>query len=183
MKPKILFLAFLALLFTSALPFGRAVGHLQGGEIAPGCAVIEGRVVDEAGQPLVGAKVYSMVIDHPGRGRLPSTITDAEGRFSLKCAELGKNGVYVSKEGDGYPDSLFTPFLDRSLIPIVDAPDQKTIAGLEVHAPPRSGRLSIRVIDRKTLGASRTRACDCVVSMIPATATARTPILAASFHG
>jgi hypothetical protein len=124
---------------------------LQDAGIAPGCAMIEGRVLGEAGQPLAGAKVYSMVIDHPPRGRLLSTMTDAEGKFSLKCAEPGKNGVYVSKEEDGYPDSLVTPFLERSLIPVVDAPDQKAIAGVEVHAPPKSGRLSGRVINSKTM--------------------------------
>src|SRR5260370_30171386 len=96
--------ALIVWLFLNATPRGVAVVHQQGTEIPPGCAVIEGRVVDDAGRPLAGATVYSLAVDHPPRGRLLSTVTDAEGRFSLKCAEPGKNGVSFTQDTDQRPE-------------------------------------------------------------------------------
>lgn len=54
-------------------------------EIVGGCGVVEGRVVDETGHPVAVAKVSSMITDRPPRGRLMSSLTDAQGRFTLTC--------------------------------------------------------------------------------------------------
>jgi hypothetical protein len=118
--------------------------------IAVGCGVIEGRVVDEMGHPVVGAKVSSMINDRPPRGRLLSTLTDDQGRFELTCAQPGRNMVYVSKEDEYYPDTFLSPFVDAKLIPVVNVAERGVTKGVEVHLPPKGGRLVTKVIDAAT---------------------------------
>jgi hypothetical protein len=118
--------------------------------IAVGCGVIEGRVVDEIGHPVAGAKVSSMINDRPPRGRLFSTLTDKEGRFELTCAQPGRNMVYVSKEDEYYPDTFMSPFVDAKLIPVVNVVERGITKGVEVHLPPKGGKLVAEVIDAAT---------------------------------
>jgi hypothetical protein len=106
-------------------------------DITVGCGVIEGRVLDKSGHPVVGVKVSSMINDRPPRGRLLSTLTDDEGRFELTCAQPGRNVVYVSKEDEYYPDTFMNPFVDAKLIPVVNVAEQGITRGVEVHLPPQ----------------------------------------------
>lgn len=119
-------------------------------DIAVGCGVIEGRVLDKIGHPVVGVKVSSMINDRPPRGRLLSTLTDDEGRFQLTCAQPGRNVVYVSKEDEYYPDTFMNPFVDAKLIPVVNVVEQGITRGVEVHLPPKGGKLVATVIDAAT---------------------------------
>ena len=114
-----------------------------------GCGLIKGRVLDGAGHPVAGVKIYSLIMDRPPRGREYSTTTDTQGEFSLTCAELGKNSVYIAKEGDGYPDTLLTPFIDPKSVPIINVTAQSRDE-VEVHLPPKAGKLNVRVIDAAT---------------------------------
>lgn len=124
--------------------------HRSAQNVAVGCGVIEGRVVDEIGHPVVGAKVSSMINDRPPRGRLLSTLTDDEGRFELACAQPGRNMVYVSKEDEYYPDTFMSPFVDSKLIPVVNVVERGITNGVEVHLPPQGGKLIVKVIDALT---------------------------------
>jgi len=119
-------------------------------DISVGCGVIEGRVVDKIGHPVVGVKVSSMINDRPPRGRLLSTLTDDEGRFELTCAQPGRNMVYVSKEDEYYPDTFMSPFVDAKLIPVVNVVERGITRGVEVHLPPKGGKLVATVIDATT---------------------------------
>ena len=76
--------------------------------------------------------------------------TDSNGRFLIKCAQPGRNGISVSKEDDYYPDTLFTSFLDSRLTLAVDVADGQAVRGVEAHLPPQGGRLTVRVIDAGT---------------------------------
>ena len=124
--------------------------------IPHGCGVITGRVIDTQGNPVAGVEVRAMITDHVPRGRLFSSITDSDGKFSIPCVEPGKNGVYTSKEDDGYPDNLLTPFRNAAMRPkldehpIVDVVDQKITAGVEIRLGPPAGRLTVQVTDANT---------------------------------
>jgi hypothetical protein len=98
---------------------------------------------------VAGVKVYSLILDRPPRGREYSTTTDSQGKFSLTCAELGKNSVYVAKEGEGYPDTLLTPFIDPRSVTIINVTAQSKDE-VEVHLPPKAGKLNVRVVDAAT---------------------------------
>lgn len=117
--------------------------------IAPGYGVIEGRVVDAMGRAVPGVKVSSMILDHPP-GRLFSAETDAEGRFSLRYARTGRNAVYVGKADEYYPDTFLNPFVDAKRVPIVNVVEQGVTRGVEVHLPPRGGKVVAQVIDTAT---------------------------------
>ena len=117
--------------------------------IARGYGAIEGRVLDEMGHPVSGAKVSSMILDYPP-GRLFSSETDAQGRFSLRYARPGRNAVYVGKEDEYYPDTFLSPFVDAKLIPIVNVVEQAVTEAVEVRLPPKGGKLVAQVIDAET---------------------------------
>jgi carboxypeptidase family protein len=119
-------------------------------EIVAGCGVVKGRVVNETGHPVAGAKVSSMITDRPPRGRLMSSLTDAQGKFTLTCAQPGSNRVYVSKEDQYYPDTFLSPFVDAELVPIVNVVEQGITESVEVHLPPRGGKVVAQVIDAAT---------------------------------
>lgn len=118
--------------------------------IAVGCGVIEGRVLDEDGRPVTGARVSSMVNDRPPRGRLTAALSDAEGRFTLTCAQPGRNMVYVSKEDEYYPDTFLNPFVEAKIIPVVNVAEQRVTENVEVHLPPKGGKVIAQVIDAAT---------------------------------
>ena len=130
---------------------GKRAGRASGTGNPANCAVIEGLVIDPAGEPVAGVRVYTMAVDRPPRGRVLFATTDKHGAFSVRCAEPGKNRIYVSKEEDGYGDTAFTPFLDSSFVPIINAIDQHVVRGIEVRLPPRSGLLIAHVLDSQTL--------------------------------
>ena len=117
--------------------------------IAPGYGAIEGRVLDEKGHPVSGAKVSSMILDYPP-GRLFSAETDAQGHFSLRYARPGRNAVYVGKEDEYYPDTFLSPFVDAKLVPIVNVVEQAVTEGVEVRLPPKGGKLVAEVVDAAT---------------------------------
>jgi hypothetical protein len=135
-------------LYPAAIPFRLTAQE----PTAPGCGRVEGRVTDQDGLPLEQVRVYSLVNDRPGRGRVHDTQTGSDGRFILDCVEPGPNGIYVSKEEEGYPDTYWTPFISRDLIPFVNVVGQETIRGVEIRLGPKSGRLSLRVLDASSLG-------------------------------
>ena len=144
----ILFLFALLEMSVSFDAFTPLKGSIQ--NIAAGCGVIEGRVLDQAGHPVTGAKVSSMINDRPPRGRLMWALSDAEGRFTLTCAQPGSNMVYVSKEDEYYPDTFLSPFVDVKLIPVVNVDEQGVTGNVEVHLPPKGGKVVAQVINAET---------------------------------
>jgi hypothetical protein len=119
------------------------------------CGSIEGLVLNKMGLPVSGVKVYSEVSDRPGGvDRGSSSETDSNGRFSIGCAEAGRNGVSVSKEDEYYADTLLVSRIDPRNIPVttVNVVEGQTVKGVVIHLPPQSGRLNIRVVDANAGG-------------------------------
>jgi hypothetical protein len=116
-------------------------------DVMPGCGAIRGRVVDQNSAPVSGVRIYAMIADHPPQATSGdvSAITDKNGTFFLGCAEPGRNGVYTVKEDDYYPDTLLTPFIDPRFVTAVNVINQQVVRGIEVHLPPKAGKLNVRV--------------------------------------
>lgn len=122
--------------------------------IVAGCGVVKGRVVNDSGHPVAGAKVSSMITDRPPRGRLMSSQTDARGEFTIRCAQPGPNRVYVSKEDQYYPDTFLSPFVDARIIPFVNVVEQGVTEGVEDPAAIRllPGSSKKMTVELKQLG-------------------------------
>jgi len=63
---------------------------------------IEGRVINAAGEPIAGAKVFAD-LNTDLNGMIATDTSDREGRFSITISSLGTYTIYGSKEEDGYP--------------------------------------------------------------------------------
>lgn len=63
---------------------------------------VSGRAINAAGEAVVGAKVF-VESDGPLGARVPTTVSNDQGYFSIELSELGNYTVYGSKEEDGYP--------------------------------------------------------------------------------
>lgn len=148
-RQKVFWLLMAGLLGLGGNSQGRSTLRQSAPGIAPGYGAIEGRVLDETGRPVSGAKVSSMILDYPP-GRLFFAETDAQGHFSLRYARPGRNAVYVGKEDEYYPDTFLSPFVDAKLIPVVNVVEQAVTEGVEVHLPPKGGKLIAQVIDAAT---------------------------------
>src|SRR5438132_1769724 len=151
MKGRTIFSLIIVIVFGANAGFYAVTGFRQSDHgISPGCGVIEGRVLDEKGQPVIGAKVTSWVLDYPGPGRIFSTDTDTQGNFILTCAKPGRNAIHVGKEDEGYPSTFEIPFIDPKLIPVITVSEQKVSRGVEVRLGPKAGKLVGQVIDAST---------------------------------
>jgi hypothetical protein len=62
---------------------------------------VEGRVINAAGEAVVGAKVF--VESDDSDARIAMGVSDREGNFSIRVRQVGNYTVYGSKEEDGYP--------------------------------------------------------------------------------
>jgi hypothetical protein len=68
---------------------------------------VQGRVVDELGKPLAGAKVYAEPVDarDSPTGKLHFVMTKEDGDFTLEQVAPGMNVICASKEVAFYPDT------------------------------------------------------------------------------
>jgi hypothetical protein len=72
-----------------------------------GYGAIQGRVIDELGKPVPGAKVYAVPakVENAPTGKLLFVITDEKGDFTLEHVAAGENVICTSKEETLYPDT------------------------------------------------------------------------------
>jgi len=89
-------------LFSLAEPQGFSEQNLP-----PSFGVVQGRVVDELGKPLAGARVYAEPVDvrDSPTGKLHFVMTKDDGDFTLEQVAPGMNVICASKEEAFYPDT------------------------------------------------------------------------------
>jgi Carboxypeptidase regulatory-like domain len=111
--------------------------------------LISGQVVDELGQPVSGAHVNARP-DHLS-GKLPSSISDLQGRFTISVYKPGRWYLTASKNAAGYP-SMASPFYypAEELIPLVIIDEAQPVPFVTVRFLPPAGRLTGRVVDKVT---------------------------------
>jgi hypothetical protein len=77
-------------------------------------AEISGVVLDWAGEPLAGARVFAAPLDHPGPGILPETSCDSKGRFHLMInTAYGRQELWTYNEASGFP-KIYGTFWSRT---------------------------------------------------------------------
>jgi len=121
--------AIAALLLT---PANRQVAPLN---IPSGFGAIQGRVVNELGQPLAGAKVYIEPIDAKDApvGKLRYVTTNDGGEFIVVEAAPGEDLVCASKEEALYPDTCAAALaVNLGALPRVRVHEGKLARGITV---------------------------------------------------
>lgn len=120
-------------------------------ESGPQYGAIEGRVLDEEGNPLAGAIVDLHPIDETViAGSLPVAYTDEQGRFFLDGVIPGTHMIYASKEEDGYPSSYLGFFIDPSVVPKVTVHHKQVTEGVTLRLGSKAARLAARIVDAET---------------------------------
>jgi hypothetical protein len=108
-----------------------------------GFGAVQGRVVDELGKPLPGARVYAEPIDakdHP-TGKLHLTTTNDQGDFLLEQVTPGVNVICASKEEEFYPDTGAAALAaDLGALPRVHVEDGRLTSSVTIRLT-KGGRL------------------------------------------
>jgi hypothetical protein len=82
----------------------------------PGFGVIEGRVVNNKGLTVEGARVYAAPSGEqrvPPNTKLVSAVSDEKGQFILHHVLAGTNILMAGKEEEGYCNTLYAPFVEN----------------------------------------------------------------------
>jgi len=135
------------LLYLLAQPHGVAVPG-----IAQGFGAVQGKVVNELGKPLPGAKVFADPVDvkNVPIGKLRFTTTNDDGDFTLEHVVPGVNLVCAAKEEAFYPDTCAAALAtDLSALPRVRIEDGKLTRGVKVRLS-KGGKLRGRILDSRT---------------------------------
>lgn len=113
-------------------------------------SLVQGKVLNDAGQPVAGATVYADSINFEG-GRMPSTRTDAQGRFRFNNLKNGLYRIYAEKEEDGYasPVSAFHSG-DAGGISLVNVYEQQATADTTIFLRPKSARITGQIVNLLT---------------------------------
>jgi hypothetical protein len=66
---------------------------------------ISGRVVDLGGHPIAEATVIIFPLEVPAQRKLPTAMTDDQGRYHLTAPQYGRVRISAYKTAEGYPDT------------------------------------------------------------------------------
>jgi len=112
---------------------------------------IAGRVINAAGQPVAGAKVFAE-LDNGGLTSISTGLSDRNGNFSIKVRELGHYTVFGSKEEDGYPLTVsgFHQQVSLAEIPKLNITEVKDITNVVLQLGERVGRIQGTMKDAVT---------------------------------
>ena len=144
------FLAIFALLFGCS-----AFGQTRDGnpqEQVPECkGVVHGTLFGQDGKPWGG---INLILDPPGDFGyvLPQTKSNDRGDFRFEEVCNGVWGVFVQDEKADCPfcDRYWNKFLYGSIPPDVKITDTNLDVQVDVHAPPRPGTLTVRLLNSET---------------------------------
>jgi hypothetical protein len=103
---------------------------------------INGRVVNAAGEPVVGAKVFAD-LDNSLKGIVATDTSDSEGHFSIPISSIGNYTVYGSKVEEGYPLTIsgFHQQVSPDQIPKINVTELKTITDVTLQLGEKAATL------------------------------------------
>ncbi|SRR5229473_3059954 len=116
---------------------------------APGYGAVQGRVVDELGKLLPGAKVYAEPVKVEGApsGKLLFVTTNENGEFTLAQVVPGENVICASKEEAFYPDTGAAALTtDLRALPRVRVEEGKVTPSITVRIT-KGGKLIGSILD------------------------------------
>jgi hypothetical protein len=114
-----------------------------------GYGAVQGRVVDELGKPLPGAKVYAepVIVEGAPTGKLLFVITNENGDFTLEQVVSGENVICASKEEAFYPDTGAAALAtDLSALPRARVEEGKVTPSITVRLT-KGGKLIGSILD------------------------------------
>jgi hypothetical protein len=110
---------------------------------------VDGRVVGASGEPVEGARVYSLSTESVNPGRHAEVLTGPKGEFLLTNVREGQNEIHAYAPEIGYPDNLFAVF-QTAPIPTVTMKAGSAIHGVVIQFGPKPGTLAGEVVDDKS---------------------------------
>ena len=116
-------------------------------------ATVTGRVLDQDGRPVVGARIKVFPLDVAIGGPVPEPpLTDSEGRYHLSTpAYQGRTRLCAIKESAGYPDTnglLFSSVDDN--MPEVSLTPGAMLETINIRLGPPDGVVEVAVLDLTT---------------------------------
>ena len=123
--------------------------------------IVQGRVIDERGDPLPNAKVYAEPVEANGStGKMHFAITKQDGSFSLDEVVTGMNVICASKEEALFPDTGAAAFaLSLNALPRVRVQEGRVTPDVTVQLT-KGGKLTGSISDSSNgqpVAASRIR--------------------------
>jgi Carboxypeptidase regulatory-like domain len=116
---------------------------------SPPTGEVDGRVIGASGEPVQGARVYSLPTESANPGRHVEVLTGPTGGFLLTNVREGQNEIHAYAPEIGYPDNLFAAF-QTAPVPVVAVKAGTAIHGIVIHFGPKPGTLAGEVVDDKT---------------------------------
>ncbi len=119
--------------------------------VGQGLGSIRGTVVDIGGNAVGGVSIEASPLHGPVVGRVPTALTDMEGKFELAGVPEGEVQLYAAKEAAGYPNTWASIFLeDENAVPHVIVMGGRIVSDVRVVLPPKCGVLTGVVRDAET---------------------------------
>jgi hypothetical protein len=115
--------------------------------IPAGFGAVQGRVLDELGKPLPGARVYADPVGDAAISKLRFVTTGKEGDFILEEVTPGMNVICAAKEEAFYPDTGAAALVtDPAALPRVRVEEGKLTPSVTVRVT-KGGRLTGSILD------------------------------------
>jgi hypothetical protein len=139
----------LLMFFTLAQPDKLVAKKIISSHAFSGYGSVQGRVVDELGKSVSGAKVYAEPVNAEGAptGKLLFVTTNQNGDFTLEQVQSGENVICASKEEAFYPDTGAAALTtDLNAAPRVRVEEDKLTSGIIVQIT-KGGKLVGSILD------------------------------------
>lgn len=139
----------LVLLFLVGLLLANAHAQSSRLSLLDSTGAIQGRVVNDQGKPVSGARVVAMPLG-PGGGLMPMTRTDKRGRFLFHGLSKKEYGLYAFKEKKASRLIFAHHFSNDPRVVRVTVQDHETIKDVELQLLPRQARVLGQFVNADT---------------------------------
>ena len=136
----------LAVLITSVTFYVPAIPY-RAQETTSSLGAIRGRVLDSKGKPIIKARVGASRLVS---GLLPSAFTDDQGEFFIGDLKPGIYMLTVSKEDDGYPNTISSFHYSPKIPPQASVYAGRVTSNIVIQLGPKAAKLIAHLFDAMT---------------------------------